>query len=285
MKRYSPYYSNEPTLISFSGGRTSGYMLHKVVEAHRGELPDFVKVCFANTGKELPETLDFVRDCAENFGVKINWLEYGGRTPKDENPERYNYYFNVVDYETASRKGEPFERLIRDTGMLPNPLNRMCSGQLKVRTINRYLDSIGFPRPRLAFVGLRADEPHRAMKLHNQRKEGQEIYCPLYEDGVTKQVVGDFWKAQKFDLGLPNNNGVTDLGNCDLCFLKGKHKRISIMRQKPELAIWWVEMEEKFSDQFERSGDSYINLINIAGETDDLFAGQEFESLPCFCGD
>ena len=37
-------------LISFSGGRTSGYMLHRILEAN-GDLPDRVKVLFANTGR------------------------------------------------------------------------------------------------------------------------------------------------------------------------------------------------------------------------------------------
>jgi 3'-phosphoadenosine 5'-phosphosulfate sulfotransferase (PAPS reductase)/FAD synthetase len=32
-------------------------------------------VTFANTGKEMPETLDFVRDCGEHWGVDITWLE------------------------------------------------------------------------------------------------------------------------------------------------------------------------------------------------------------------
>ena len=42
-------------LISFSGGRTSGYMLHRILKAN-GDLPDRVKVLFANTGREMPDT-------------------------------------------------------------------------------------------------------------------------------------------------------------------------------------------------------------------------------------
>lgn len=36
-----------PALISFSGGRTSGYMLHEIVRAYDGKIPDDVAVCFA----------------------------------------------------------------------------------------------------------------------------------------------------------------------------------------------------------------------------------------------
>ena len=50
----NPYRINEPAAISFSGGRTSAFMLFKVLEAHDGQLPDDVVVTFANTGKEMP---------------------------------------------------------------------------------------------------------------------------------------------------------------------------------------------------------------------------------------
>ena len=48
-----------PAYVSFSGGRTSGYMLRKILDAHGGVLPSNVHVIFANTGDELPPTLDF----------------------------------------------------------------------------------------------------------------------------------------------------------------------------------------------------------------------------------
>ena len=83
-------------MISFSGGRTSGFMLSKILKAHRGKLPEDVHAVFANTGKEAPETLDFVKDCSEKFNVKIHWVEhyYG--------PERPIHRTKEVTYETAS---------------------------------------------------------------------------------------------------------------------------------------------------------------------------------------
>jgi len=42
-----------PAVISFSGGRTSAYMLWRILQAHGGILPDDVVVCFANTGREM----------------------------------------------------------------------------------------------------------------------------------------------------------------------------------------------------------------------------------------
>jgi len=94
----NPYQVLEPTVISFSGGRTSAYMLYKVLEAHQMSLPKDCFVCFANTGKEDQATLDFVHNCETTWNVPIVWLEYICEEPR----------FKVVNYETASRDGVPF---------------------------------------------------------------------------------------------------------------------------------------------------------------------------------
>ena len=41
-------------VINFSGGRTSGFMLWRILESHGGTLPPRTLVCFTNTGKERP---------------------------------------------------------------------------------------------------------------------------------------------------------------------------------------------------------------------------------------
>ena len=187
----SPYYIDEPAAISFSGGRTSAYMLWRVLQAHGGVLPDYVKVTFANTGREMPETLDFVRDCGEQWGVDIAWVEYDGRTIQ-ENGKNFDYRYRVVDHDSASRNGEPFSLLVKDTGRLPNPVSRYCSGQLKVRTIKRYLIDQGFELPYTALIGIRGDEKHRAVKLHGKLSDGQDCWCPLYVDGITKEDIYEF---------------------------------------------------------------------------------------------
>lgn len=44
-------------------------MLWRILQAHGGTLPDDIVVCFANTGREMPATLDFVRDIGERWDV------------------------------------------------------------------------------------------------------------------------------------------------------------------------------------------------------------------------
>ena len=50
-------------------------MLKKIIDAYNGKLPKDIIVCFANTGKELEETLEFVHECEKRWNVPIHWLE------------------------------------------------------------------------------------------------------------------------------------------------------------------------------------------------------------------
>jgi hypothetical protein len=45
----NPYRLEAPALISFSGGRTSGYMLKHILDAYGGGLPEGIVPCFAKT--------------------------------------------------------------------------------------------------------------------------------------------------------------------------------------------------------------------------------------------
>ena len=280
-----PFKISEPTCISFSGGRTSAYMLWRVLQAGGGVLPSQAIVCFANTGKEDEATLRFVQDCSERWNVPITWLEYKSA---EETADRWQ----LVDFETASRNGEPFEALIRSRNFLPNPVARFCTVELKVRAIHRYLKTIGWTEWD-SMLGIRADEPRRLAKIGNQDYGKHEEKCaPLGKVGITKEDVGAFWREQPFDLGLPNNNGVTMHGNCDLCFLKGGAQVLSLIAEKPERAIWWAKMEalalalasKPSGAVFRSDRPSYASMLQYSKEQINLFDPNE-EAIACFCGD
>jgi 3'-phosphoadenosine 5'-phosphosulfate sulfotransferase (PAPS reductase)/FAD synthetase len=230
-----PFKIDGPALISFSGGRTSGYMLWRIIQAHGGTLPDDVRVTFSNTGREMPETLNFVRDCGEQFGVDIVWLEYRWR-------EDGSHSFDRVDHQTASRNGEPFDQLIMARSMLPNPVMRFCTQELKIRVMGKFARSLGWSRW-ANVIGLRADEPARVARMRAPKKDRYEPAMPLATAGITRVDVSSFWASRNFDLRLPNVNGKTALGNCDLCFLKSAATISGIMRIAPHLADWWIKME------------------------------------------
>lgn len=283
-----PFKIDGPTCISFSGGRTSAYMLWRVLQSNGG-LPREAVVCFANTGKEDEATLRFVDRCSKEWGVPIVWIEFK-YTEQTENR------FKVVDFATASRNGEPFESIVFDlkkAGYLPNPVTRFCTVEMKVRPIHRYLKSIGWMEWD-SMLGIRADEPKRLSKIGNQDYgKHEEKVAPLGHAGITKEMVGEFWRSQPFDLELPNMNGVTMHGNCDLCFLKGGAQIMSLIKEKPERAIWWANMESRCQSSSMHHGDgarfrkdrpSYAQMLKYSQEQRDMFDPNE-EAIACFCGD
>ncbi|MDR9395766.1 MAG: phosphoadenosine phosphosulfate reductase family protein [Roseovarius sp.] len=238
--------------IAFSGGRTSAYMLHQILEAN-GDLPEGVVVTFQNTGREMPETLDFVAECGERWGVPIVWLEY---LPHDPG-------FEVVGHNSASRNGEPFEALIEKRKFLPNQQARFCTTELKIRTAKKYLRSLGWDYWTNC-VGIRGDEGSRLKEEGVRHGDRWTIWQPLAHAGVTKHHVALFWRQQSFDLRLPNMRGSTPLGNCDGCFLKSEANIAALAREYPERAAWWERMEARASELTSGSGGTFSKRYSRA---------------------
>lgn len=214
MKR-NPYRIEGPASVSFSGGRTSAFMLRKILDAYRNKLPDDIHVTFANTGKERAETLDFVKKVQDEWKVRVRWLEYR------PNEWREPTELAEVTYETAARNGEPFAALIEKRGYVPGPRLRFCTEQLKIIVIKNFMWRLNGYETWTNVLGLRADEPERVAKIRatNNNNQRWDVTCPMYDAGHTVEHVTRFWKKQRFDLGLESYQG-----NCDLCFLKARHK-------------------------------------------------------------
>ena len=258
------------------------HMLHRCMESNGG-LPEGAMPIFCNTGKEEEATLEFVQECSERWGVPITWLEY-----------RPGATFEVVNFETASRNGEPFETIIAQRGgVLPNPRSRYCSSEMKTRTMHRYIRSLGIEDWE-TMIGIRADEPRRVAKFRfNPHPEtpAEYVRIPLADAFVSAHDVGAFWKAQPFDLRLPNNNGKTMHGNCDLCYLKPAAQVLSLIQEKPSRAVWWAAQEKKAEqfatgngNRFRDDRASYAQMSKFTAAQVDAF-DQDEEAISCLCGD
>lgn len=277
-----PFKIDSPTCISFSGGRTSAYMLWRVLQANGG-LPEEAVVCFANTGKEEEATLRFVQRCGAEWNVPITWLEY----------RNDDQGFAIVNFDTASRNGEPFAAIIAKRNFLPNPVARFCTVELKIVPELKYLKSLGWSEWE-NMVGIRSDEPRRVAKIKanpSGGKSGPERIMPLAEAGVSKADVSSFWGSASFDLELPNHGGVTYHGNCDLCFLKGASQIQSLIAEKPSRAVWWASMEGTITNshiinggRFRSDRPTYAQMAKFTADQRDMFSGDD-ESIACFCGD
>lgn len=160
--------------------------------------PD-VHVTFQNTGKERPETLDFIRECGERWGVPITWLEWVG---PDEEGRFRRPRWKTVCHGTAARAGEPFAALIAAKRYLPNVKHRICTAILQIRVGESFMRSLGLDEWE-SVMGIRADEPRRAAKMaaSNRDNTAGEPYLPLVLGGVDKPSILAWWR-QPFNLRL-----------------------------------------------------------------------------------
>ena len=285
--------SNKHYKIAFSGGRSSAYMLHKILEANNG-LPSNCVVTFANTGKEHNATLDFVNEVSVNWHVPIVWLEYEYDTNAKGGIKDPKHKHKIVNHNSASRDGEPYASMIKGRQYyLPNKIQRICTYELKINTMRRYLERDLKIKEHIAFIGIRYDEKKRWTKA--MLTEDCFNQFPMVTDLVTKADVLKFWSRQSFDLKTPQV-----YGNCDLCFLKDRRKLVEAIKREPSRADWWIEQENRVFKKAERYltkpqnarfryvekyEDLKISALNEQTLWDGKLDVPTSEEIDCFCGD
>lgn len=91
----------------------------------------------------------------------------------------------------------------------------------------------------------------------------------------------EFWSNQPFDLGLRQHEG-----NCDLCFLKSTGKILAIMKDRPELADWWIEREQEGGQVFRRDRHNYSALLKTSKIASlPMFDEPDELGIACHCTD
>ena len=211
-------------VINFSGGKTSALMT--IMEYEQNDI-----VIFCDTGREHPKTYKFINDFEAHENIPIIRLQY-------ENG---------------------FEGMLKKWGngnygkKIPNHFKRQCTIELKVKTARRYLKSIKLNEYN-NLIGFRYDEPNR-VKRHIEKYKKVKTIFPLYEKKITKEYVNNFWSKKPYNLEIP-----PILGNCTLCFMKGKNAILSILTSFPELAEPWIKDEEASEKFF---GHTYLPGIKI----------------------
>ena len=213
--------------ISFSGGRTSGFMTWWLIKNYGDQFD--IRVVFANTGSEREETLQFVDQCDKHFGWSVVWVE-----AVVHHGIRKGSTHKVVSFESASRKGEPFEEVIKEYG-IPNAAYPHCTRELKTNAMTSYIKSIGWKTWTTA-IGIRADEADRI----NPKFRELNFWYPLVGLDTTKQDVKRWWLSQPFDLELQEHQG-----NCAWCWKKSLRKHLTLISETPEIYDFPRRMESE----------------------------------------
>ena len=253
-------------ICSFSGGRSSARMIEILEKS-----PEYARFkkhyVFANTGKELINTILFVKNCEYLFDIKVWLLE---AVVNDEMGAGTSYKI-IEDYTKLSMDGEPYEAMIKKYG-LPSIAFPHCTRELKVVPISKFIKHhLGLTKQNcVQALGMRFDEPKRI------NPKPHFIY-PLYDAGITKQDVLDYWingERKMYDLQLEEFEG-----NCDFCFKKSWSKLKMMADKHTNRLLWWNEMEEKYWEE----GADIFRGHKVAL---DLYEKKEHENsdIACACG-
>lgn len=192
-------------VLGVSGGKDSSalavYMRDRVPE---------MEYVFSDTGKELPETYDYLDRLEAFLGKPI------ARLNMDPDPNANRDFDHV---------------LTTYGGLLPSSQVRWCTVDLKIRPFEEY---IGEDRA-YNYIGIRADEEYR-IGYKPQKTAGVHNIEPKYpfrEDGITKEDVLRI--LEESGLGLPRYYDWRTRSGCFFCFFQRKSEWVGLLENHPDL--------------------------------------------------
>lgn len=188
-------------VASFSGGRSSAYMVYQLMHTHPDT--DFI---FMDTGAEHPKTYEFIKNIVEHWRIKLTCLRVV------VNPElgQANSYREIT-LDELTQDLQPFRDVCYKYG-LPYLGGAFCTRTMKLEPFTRYCNDKYGKNNYQTWLGIRADEPRRLKPT-----EGYKYLADISD--FDKRDIINWWRNQPFDLDIPEH-----LGNCVFCIKKSISK-------------------------------------------------------------
>lgn len=191
-------------LLGISGGKDSSalavYMRDKVPE---------MEYFFSDTGKELPETYEFLDRLEAFLGKEIVRLNMD---PDPHTNRDFDHWLTVYE------------------GLLPSSQVRWCTVDLKIKPFEAYVgkDKV------YHYIAIRADEdrvgykPPKISSLRNIKPK-----YPFKEDGIIKEDV--YRILEESGVGLPEYYNWRTRSGCYFCFFQRKSEWVGLLEEHPDL--------------------------------------------------
>lgn len=236
-------------VVSFSGGRTSAYMVHLI----RDMDPD-AHFIYMDTGAEHPKTYEFIRNIAKHWKLKLTCLRV---IPNPEMSKASTY--EELSVEDIGPDLEPWKRMLRKYGH-PYVGGAFCTDRMKTVPFTKYCEEHFGKGNYMTWLGIRADEPKRL-----RPREGFGYLANI--SNFDKQDVLDWWEEQPFDLGIQEH-----LGNCVFCIKKSLQKVSLAAKDEPVLAQEFITMldenDVKDDKVMYRSNNTLSQVIALFADTE-----------------
>ena len=182
-------------ILSLSGGKDSTALAVYL----RDRIKD-VEYIFHDTGKELPDTIEYLSQLEAYLGKRI----------------------------IRTTANTSFDKLLRVYGgMLPSNHRRWCTRMLKLKPFEEYVGNDIV----INYVGIRADEDRIGYISH---KSNIEAVYPFREDGIDYDAVVRILKESGIGLPPYTEWGRTRSG-CFFCFYQQKIEWVRLKQKYPDL--------------------------------------------------
>ena len=209
-------------LLGLSGGKDSSalavYMRNKVPE---------MEYFFSDTGKELPETYEFLDRLEVFLGKPIARLNME-RDPSENRD--FDHWLTLYG------------------GLLPSSQVRWCTVNLKIRPFEEFVGE----DTAYNYIAIRADEDRVGYKpLKTAALRNIEPKYPFKEDGITKEDV--YRILEESGLGLPDYYKWRTRSGCYFCFFQRKSEWVGLLEEHPdlfELAKGYEKFNEETGERF-----------------------------------
>lgn len=209
-------------IVSFSGGRTSAYLV-SLMEKKRVEDGWKVIYVFCDTGAEHDKTYDFIRNIVKHWKIDLTCLRVV------VNPEyRKASAYEVVTLDKLKHDLKPWKQIVAKYS-LPNVSMPYCTREMKSRPFDKWV-SDNVQGPFNVWLGIRCDEPTRL-----KERDGFRYLAELSD--FEKLDILNWWSNQPFDLGIPEW-----LGNCCFCVKKSIKKVAVAAIDEPRKATQFLKV-------------------------------------------
>lgn len=211
-------------VVSFSGGRTSAYLVYLMEQKRKNEGWD-VDYIFMDTGAEHPKTYEFIKNVVEYFDIDLKCIK-----AKVSQEKGIGVMPIEIEIESIGWDMQVWKDMISKYGVPYNQGGAFCTDRMKTTPYYKYCNNKYGKGNYISWLGIRLDEKRRL-----KPKEGYR-YLAEISPMKKEQIIG-WWAQMPFDLEIDEW-----LGNCVFCIKKGVNKVAVAIKQEPELASEFNEM-------------------------------------------
>ena len=194
---------------------------------------------FCDTGKELPETYEYLERVKARLGIKIEYL----------NAERdFDHWLEVFN------------------GVLPSPRVRWCTRKLKIEPLEKF---VGDDRA-ISYIGIRADENREGYV--SAQPNIYPIY-PFKERGLVKADILNI--LDDSGLGMPSYYEWRSRSGCSFCFFQRKYEWGKLAEKHPEEFAQAIAYERDHKDGRTYTWTQGETLLELIARKDQVIADHE----------